>query len=83
MTHGGYALPGMMEVRIRLRYRIALPNTEVGEQEIGPIRPGEILLEELLKPMGLSQCRLAKIISVDPHRINKIVWGKRRITAYY
>ena len=46
-----------------------------------PIHPGEILLEEFLKPMGISQYRLAKDISVDPRRINEIVLGKRAITA--
>ncbi|MFZ0546387.1 MAG: HigA family addiction module antitoxin [Candidatus Promineifilaceae bacterium] len=46
-----------------------------------PIHPGEILLEEFLKPMGISQYRLAKDISVPPRRINEIVKGKRGITA--
>jgi addiction module HigA family antidote len=45
-----------------------------------PIHPGEILLEEFLKPMGLSQYRLAKDISVDARRINAIVHGERAIT---
>ena len=46
-----------------------------------PIHPGEILLEEFLQPMGLSQYRLAKDISVSARRINEIVHGKRAITA--
>ena len=46
-----------------------------------PIHPGEILLEEFLKPLGLSQYRLAKGISVPPRRINEIVHGKRAVTA--
>jgi addiction module HigA family antidote len=46
-----------------------------------PIHPGEILLEEFLKPLGLSQYRLAKDISVPPRRINEIVLGKRSISA--
>ncbi len=45
-----------------------------------PIHPGEILLEEFLKPMGISQYRLAKDISVPPRRINEIVHGKRSIS---
>jgi addiction module HigA family antidote len=45
-----------------------------------PIHPGEILLEEFLKPMGISQYRLAKTIGVPPRRINEIVHGTRRIT---
>ena len=47
----------------------------------GAIHPGEILLEEFLEPMELSQYRLAKDISVPPRRINEIVHGKRAITA--
>ena len=45
-----------------------------------PIHPGEILLEEFLIPMEISQYRLAKDISVPPRRINEIVLGKRAIT---
>jgi addiction module HigA family antidote len=46
-----------------------------------PIHPGEILMEEFLLPMGITQYRLAKDISVAPRRINEIVHGKRSITA--
>ena len=46
-----------------------------------PIHPGEVLLEEFLKPMGLSQYRLAKDLGVPIPRINAIVNGKRAITA--
>jgi addiction module HigA family antidote len=46
-----------------------------------PIHPGEILLEEFLKPLAVSQYRLVKDINVDPRRINEIVLGKRAITA--
>ena len=46
-----------------------------------PITPGEILLEEFLKPMGISQYRLAKEIGVPAQRISEIVAGKRSITA--
>ena len=44
--------------------------------------PGEILLEEFLTPMGLSQSALARAIGVPPRRINEIVLGKRAVTAY-
>lgn len=50
-------------------------------RKIAPVHPGEILLEEFLKPSGISQYRLAKDISVPPRRINEIVQGKRSITA--
>ena len=49
--------------------------------KLSPIHPGEILMEEFLEPMRISQYRLAKDISVPPRRINEIVHGKRAITA--
>ena len=49
--------------------------------KLAPIHPGEILLEEFLEPLGISQYRLAKDISVPPRRINEIVHGLRAITA--
>lgn len=51
------------------------------EEKLKPVHPGEVLLEEFLKPMNLSQNRLALGISVPARRINEIVLGKRRITA--
>ncbi|MCF7936315.1 MAG: HigA family addiction module antidote protein [Synergistales bacterium] len=51
------------------------------EDRLAPVHPGEVLLEEFLKPMKLSQNRLALQIGVPPRRINEIVLGKRRITA--
>jgi addiction module HigA family antidote len=51
------------------------------DQTLQPIHPGEILREEFMKPMGLTQYRLAKDISVPPRRINEIFHEKRAITA--
>ena len=51
------------------------------DKQLPTIHPGEILMEEFLEPMGISQYRLAKDISVSPRRINEIVHGKRAITA--
>ena len=48
---------------------------------MAPIHPGEVLLEDFLTPMGLSQNRLALAIGVHPRRINEIVLGKRGISA--
>ncbi|MBF0229699.1 MAG: HigA family addiction module antidote protein [Desulfamplus sp.] len=48
---------------------------------LSPIHPGEILYEEFLKPMGITQCRLAEAISVPSKRINEIVRKRRSITA--
>lgn len=50
-------------------------------KKMPPIHPGEILLEEFLEPMGISQYKLSKDISVPPRRINEIVQGKRSISA--
>lgn len=50
-------------------------------QKLAPIHPGEVLLKEFLEPLGLSQYRLAKDLSVPPRRINEIVQGKRAISA--
>ena len=50
-------------------------------KKLSPITPGEVLLEEFLKPMGISQSRLAKDISVPANRISQVVHGKREITA--
>ena len=50
-------------------------------QKIKPIHPGKVLFEEFLKPMKISQYRLAKDISVPPRRINEIIKAKRAISA--
>jgi len=50
-------------------------------ERLDPVHPGEVLMEDFLKPMGLSQNRLALSIGVHPRRINEIVLGKRGITA--
>ena len=58
-----------------------MTNRDSGADKLTPIHPGEVLLEDFLLPMELSQYRLAKDISVPPRRINEIVLGKRSITA--
>lgn len=50
-------------------------------EKLNPVHPGEVLLEEFLKPMNISQNRLALSIGVHPRRINEVVLGKRSITA--
>ena len=50
-------------------------------RKLSPIHPGEVLLEEFLVPMKISQYRLAKDIGVPPRRINEVVRGQRSITA--
>jgi len=53
----------------------------MGEDKLKPVHPGEVLLEEFLKPMNLSQNQMALALRVPARRINEIVHGKRRITA--
>ena len=53
----------------------------MASRKLAPDHAGEVLLEDFLTPMGLSQYRLAKDISVPPRRINEIVHGKRAISA--
>lgn len=52
----------------------------MNKEKLAPIHPGEILLEEFLKPLGISQYRLAADITVPPRRINEIVHGKRAVS---
>ena len=51
------------------------------ETVMAPVHPGEILLEEFLEPLGVSQYQLAKAVSMPASRINEIVHGQRRISA--
>ncbi|RKX30290.1 MAG: addiction module antidote protein, HigA family [Verrucomicrobia bacterium] len=51
------------------------------KKKLDPVHPGEILLEEFLRPLNLSQNSLARSLRVPPRRINEIVLGKRRLTA--
>ncbi len=53
----------------------------MASKKLPPIHPGEILIEEFLEPLAISQYRLAKDISVPPRRINEIVHGLRSVTA--
>jgi addiction module HigA family antidote len=53
----------------------------MAEIKMAPVHPGEILLEDFMRPLGLSQYRLAKAMHVYPRKINEIVQGKRAITA--
>jgi addiction module HigA family antidote len=53
----------------------------MARKKLAPVHPGEILLEEFLGPMGISQSKLALSVGVHPRRINEIVLGKRAITA--
>lgn len=53
----------------------------MGTKKMEPVHPGEILFEEFLEPLGLSQNALARALGVPPRRINEIILEKRRVTA--
>jgi len=53
----------------------------MGKNKIPPLHPGEVLFEEFLKPMSISQNQLGRDLGVSPRRINEIIHGKRSITA--
>ena len=60
---------------------ITKPSVRGRGRRPAPVSPGEILQEEFLRPLGISQYRLAKALTVPPRRINEIVHGKRSVTA--
>lgn len=63
------------------KLRSSTKNQHLAAKKVEPVHPGEILLLESLEPLGVSQYRLAKDISVPPRRINEFVKGTRSITA--
>jgi plasmid maintenance system antidote protein VapI len=63
------------------RLWITIKGDSMSKKDLKPVHPGEVLLEEFLKPMNLSQNRLALDIGVPPRRINEIVLGKRIVTS--
>jgi addiction module HigA family antidote len=81
MIDGAFAFVGSEKTHVTQRSWITTRRPAMPRRKIPPIHPGEILLEEYLKPLGLSQYRLAKNISVPARRVNEIVHGKRAITA--
>src|SRR5450759_2863170 len=60
---------------------LSLARSNMGRRDFTPIHPGEVLLHDFMEPMGISQYRVAKEISVPPRRINQIVHGERAISA--
>jgi addiction module HigA family antidote len=77
MISGGFALFGLTEDQSVSE----LSTITIEDDRLVNPHPGEILLEEFLKPMGLSQNALARAIRVSPRRINELVLAKRAVTA--
>ncbi len=80
-TNGVSASCGRTETHMKSKLSITTEEEAMDDRKLPPIHPGEILLEEFLKPFGVSQYRVAKDIGVPPRRINEIVHGRRSITA--
>jgi addiction module HigA family antidote len=80
MTSGVFGLNGMTVMRFMSRLSTII-RRPMPDQKMPPVHPGEILLEDFMKPLGISQYRLAKEMKVYPRRVNEIVHGKRAITA--
>jgi addiction module HigA family antidote len=60
---------------------ITAPGAGPGDDRVPPVHPGEILLEDFLKPMALSQYRLARALGVPPQRVHDLVHGRRAVTT--
>jgi addiction module HigA family antidote len=81
MISGESVLNGLIAMPMQWKLLTIIRGQIMSEEKLRPIHPGEVLLEEFLIPMDLSQNRLAMDIRVPARRINEIVHGKRRITA--
>ncbi len=83
MANGESSFVGLIEARRMLPSGITIDDTLITLYIIAmksSITPGEILLEEYLKPMGISQNAMARAIGVPPRAVNEIIWGRRSIT---
>jgi addiction module HigA family antidote len=80
MINGAFALPGRRVQPEMLRLSI-ITSEAMPMNTLPPVHPGEVLLEDFMKPLGLSQYRLSKDIGVPALRISQIVRGQRAITA--
>jgi antitoxin HigA-1 len=72
--------PGITIIKVINTFTGKSTGKSIMDDKLLPIHPGKILIEEFLKPLNISQYRLAKEISVPPRRINEIVHGLRAIT---
>src|SRR4030042_1533763 len=82
MINGAYVFAGRTAMRMKSKlWTIIRRINAMGMKKFAPIHPGEILMEEFLKPLGISQYKLSKDINVPPRRINEIVHGTRSVTA--
>jgi antitoxin HigA-1 len=81
MINGAFVSSGPATKRKKLRSWIITNKRKIMDKILSPIHPGEVLLEDFMKPLGLSQYRLAHDIGVTPIRISRIVNGERSISV--
>jgi addiction module HigA family antidote len=81
MINGAFASLGKTVTRLMLKSLIIIEGRKMKKKALHSVHPGEVLLEEFLSPMGLSQNKLAVNIGVPARRINEIVLEKRKVTA--
>src|SRR5678816_4541471 len=81
MISGGFASAGLVPTRTTSRSLTITRRMTMRRRKLAPVHPGEILDEEFLKPLALTQYRLAKGLKVPARRINEIVLGKRAVSA--
>ena len=80
MISGESASGGKMAMHLKWR-QLTITEAIMAKTRLNPVHPGEVLSEEFLKPIGLSQSKLANAVGVPPRRINEIVLRQRAITA--
>jgi len=81
MTNGEFASCGATNMPLKWRSLTITGGKDLSREKQAPLHPGEILQQEFLEPMGLSQNKLAMALRVPARRINEIVLGKRGVTA--
>ena len=81
MTNGESASCGATNMPLKWRSLTITGGKDLSREKQAPLHPGEILQQEFLEPMGLSQNKLAMALRVPARRINEIVLGKRGVTA--
>ena len=81
MTNGESASCGATNMPLKWRSLTITGSKDLSREKQAPLHPGEILQQEFLEPMGLSQNKLAMALRVPARRINEIVLGKRGVTA--
>lgn len=81
MTNGESVLNGAIEASTALRLSTTIEFERMAVRKLSPVHPGEMLVEEFMKPLGLTISEVARRIGVPPNRISQLAQGKRAMTA--